>query len=227
MSWTEEAVCLGEPEPFFPKGKVPDYSVARWICQDCPVRTQCAAEVMRRESEQPLSMRFGFQGGMSPEERHALDPRARHGSKFALSEEGQALRLQLYREGASDGDIADRIARTEQQVRAWRLREKLPANEPTDQPHYDRRKLYEDGLTDGEIARKQGVTRHAIRSWRVAAQLRSNAPSYTSPEPVNDARFALWQQGFSDVQIAEAVGRTREAIRKWRNSHGLKRNEAS
>jgi hypothetical protein len=226
MSWTERALCVGaDLEIFYPKKD--NYDEARRICLQCVVRTECAAAVMARESGETLSMRFGFQGGMTPKERYQLDPKSRRGNKFSLPAEAQALRCRLYREGESDAVIADRIGRTEQQVRAWRLREKLPANSIGDDEHKRRLELHHQGLTDSAIAQQLGTTRDIIRSWRISTGLAPNDKRGAAVRPPrdDDPITILWGQGLTDREIAERVDRSPDTVRKWRAHYGLKRNE--
>lgn len=174
MTWMEDARCIDDPDPFFPPGRDPDYDRARWICGGCTVRNECAAEIMERESGQSLTMRFGFQGGMSPTERHKLDPKARSGYKNPLSEQGQELRERLYREGKSDAEIGDCVGRSEHQVRVWRRRNGLAANVAEDDVGRERAELYASGMSDTAMAQQLGTTRDIIRAWRVGAGLSPN-----------------------------------------------------
>lgn len=66
MTWQDNAECSTvDPELWFPeKGGSP--SVAKFICADCPVRTQCLEYAVEN------SINYGIWGGLSVKERRPL-----------------------------------------------------------------------------------------------------------------------------------------------------------
>jgi len=90
---------------------------------------------------------------------------------MALTTSEESLRWQLYNQGLSDREIAQRVGITASVVGEWRKRRHLPINSlrgrNTDQEMYERRlKLYNQKLTDKQIADLEGVSEQAIRTWR-------------------------------------------------------------
>lgn len=79
-TWREQAACKGTELAVFFNGTGINYSRARQICAQCPVRGECLLDVMEWENQAPTA-RHGFVAGMSPDERRALqikwDRRAR------------------------------------------------------------------------------------------------------------------------------------------------------
>jgi hypothetical protein len=131
MTWQERAICRSiDPEIFYQT----DPTDARDVCSWCPVSNECAADVLRYESGYPLGQRFGFCGGMTPQERHRLDPKAPRSVKVSISDEARVLRQQLYDAGQPDAEIADRIGTTVAAVRTWRHRGHLAENQPVRVP---------------------------------------------------------------------------------------------
>ena len=72
--WMTEAACIGvDPEVFYQqaKGRRPaDWTDARKVCASCPVRAQCLADAIESRD------RHAFLGGLTPEERRPLLPKA-------------------------------------------------------------------------------------------------------------------------------------------------------
>jgi hypothetical protein len=173
-TWTDEAACVGADTDrvFFPPGPSPDYRDAKTFCADCPIRNACADLALKHEAGQPLGMRFGYQGGLTPEQRLRLDPAGPRTVRVSLSEHSRTIRRGLYEEGLSDSEIADRTGTTTIAIRHWRNRANLPANDLKDQA--DRERLYAQGMTDSEIARELGQRRNAVFHWRHQRGLPAN-----------------------------------------------------
>lgn len=77
---------------------------------------------------------------------------------------------QLWRGGATDGEIMQECRCSERSVRRWRRRRGLKPNSPYGARRsidYERvRQLYHRGLEDREIAAAVGASRDSIRRWR-------------------------------------------------------------
>lgn len=71
MTWRADAKCRGMDTSIFfygPLGSRRLAARARAICQACPVRIDCLEEALASEE---TGLRFGFLGGMTPDERDA------------------------------------------------------------------------------------------------------------------------------------------------------------
>jgi len=84
MNWRDKAACKGVPvEVFFHNrggNKYRDpYQQARQHCAACPVRLECLQWIMSVETE-PTVGRWGYYGGMTPQQRLDLARRQRVGS---------------------------------------------------------------------------------------------------------------------------------------------------
>ena len=70
MTWHRHAKCRGMDTTIFFYGQIGRNRAdeARTICAACPVRQDCLNEALATE---PTGFRFGFLGGMTPDERDA------------------------------------------------------------------------------------------------------------------------------------------------------------
>jgi WhiB family redox-sensing transcriptional regulator len=65
QEWTAQALChSGDPDLLFQRGAA--QNLAKMVCRNCPVRTQCLADALDNRVE------YGVWGGMSERERRAL-----------------------------------------------------------------------------------------------------------------------------------------------------------
>jgi WhiB family redox-sensing transcriptional regulator len=71
--WMHQAACRGQGfDAWFSVDEVgEDADAARRVCADCPVRAECLEYALDR------AIRHGLWGGLSPEERAALNRRRR------------------------------------------------------------------------------------------------------------------------------------------------------
>ena len=72
MTWHQHAACLGQPAEWWFPGTYSGsnaYANARRICNRCPVKRECLAEAIEHDIE------YGMYGGLSPRQRHAINPR--------------------------------------------------------------------------------------------------------------------------------------------------------
>ncbi|MCD6468538.1 MAG: hypothetical protein J7L32_04415, partial [Thermoplasmata archaeon] len=149
-----------------------------------------------------------------------------------LSEEENALRLELYRKGYSDREIADEVGVTPVVILSWRKKNNLKPNIQQGQPLSDaeekrRLELYKKGLNDKQIASVIGISEEGIWQWRKKRGLVANIPQdnkKVSPEE-NKYRMMLYRQGLSDKEIAEKCSVSRSSIKGWRKYRGLKPNK--
>lgn len=82
--WLEQRACRDMPTAvFFPDRGGSEYGYLRMICSSCPVRLECLDEALYFESFSGESTRFGFQGGMSPDER-AVEAARRDGRRVPV-----------------------------------------------------------------------------------------------------------------------------------------------
>jgi hypothetical protein len=70
-SWHHEAACAGMPAETFhpPAADRPAVEAAKLICQGCPVRVECLADILAWELP---SRRSGILGGLTPGDRDRL-----------------------------------------------------------------------------------------------------------------------------------------------------------
>jgi DNA-binding CsgD family transcriptional regulator len=147
-------------------------------------------------------------------------------------------RIQRYRAGQCDAQMAMSEGITVAGIATWRRRLKLPVNHvtpPADRrriksmAHTERLRLYRSGLNDREIARRLGTTRSAIVQWRGAHGL----PSKYQPKaaralrkPERDAQMLkLYRVGRTDQQMAESLGCAQRTVYRWRQTRALEAND--
>jgi hypothetical protein len=195
------------------------------------VKTECVADAMRLESGLPPKARFGFRGGLTPEERAKLDPKAARTAVggHALNGAARKVRNELYEGGALDAEIADATGVHINRVRAWRSQNRLPGNpgEAISDPGAARMSLWESGMNDREIGELVGVDQSAVAAWRNRLGLPANAISGGKLTPLGqepDNRHALYQQGLTDKEIGAACRINHDSVRKWRMKHELPPN---
>lgn len=143
-----------------------------------------------------------------------------------------ARRRELYEQGLSDMEIAEREGVCCQVISSWRKRNHLSVHPAVRERSWAlRARLYDSGATDEEIARTMGCSALSVKRWRQRNGLRSNSPYGEDEEllPVRGLgdfpeRDALYAAGATDKQIAEAEGVTRNTIAKWRNRRRLPPN---
>ncbi len=75
-NWHRHALCAGlDPDLFFHSlGRTP-WQEARNICQQCPVTDDCLDDALEMEAGVSVRYRYGFRGGISPEERARYERR--------------------------------------------------------------------------------------------------------------------------------------------------------
>lgn len=144
-----------------------------------------------------------------------------------LSDDEEERRRDLYEEGLSDPEIADRVGVTPSAIAQWRKRRELkpkgagPKTLSGDEEER-RRALYEKGLSDPEIADRIGISRSAVQSWRQDRDLPPNEPARADwDEARTDEMWEAYKDDLTDPEIAERVGRTRSAVSKWRARYDL------
>lgn len=96
-----------------------------------------------------------------------------------ISEEENRKRLELYHQGLTDREIADKLFYSPGAIAQWRWKLNLPPhNNPvkklTKEQHEKRMKLYNLGYGDKRIAKICKVTKSAIAQWRYKNGLKSN-----------------------------------------------------
>ena len=104
------------------------------------------------------------------------------GPMVSLSQESK--RMELYRRGLNDTEIAKRCGVSPRTIGYWResrglrpnpiTKLKLPKAEES-----KRLRLYHEGLSDAEIAKRCGVAERTIGYWRHVRGLRANRPPRT------------------------------------------------
>jgi|GEM_PF-4699608 len=93
--------------------------------------------------------------------------------------EQEKCRLELYQQGLSDKEIAERLGDTYIAIGQWRFSRSLPSNgrqyqRLSPEEHEARMLLYRQGLNDREIAKALGVRYQTIAGWRYIHHLSAN-----------------------------------------------------
>lgn len=70
--WRADAACLGEDTDLWHPHESSDAEDAIAICQACPVRRDCLAEIMRIEARRGTGSREGIYAGLRPPDRARL-----------------------------------------------------------------------------------------------------------------------------------------------------------
>jgi positive regulator of sigma E activity len=63
--------CISDPESWF-SGNAKAQAAAKAVCATCPEKQECLTMALRAEVGEPVSLRFGIYGGLTPAERFAL-----------------------------------------------------------------------------------------------------------------------------------------------------------
>lgn len=139
--------------------------------------------------------------------------------------EEQMERLELYKAGLSDSQIAKKLDCRESTIRRWREVKKLPSNNryKGNCETMQFMKLYEQGLEDGEIAKLLKCSDRTIQRKRQEMRLKSN--NEKNHESYRDELLKLYNKGMTDREIANELGKTSDAIRKIRYKMGLPRHD--
>jgi WhiB family transcriptional regulator, redox-sensing transcriptional regulator len=68
--WQHDALCAQtDPELFFPSDGVSHAQIARRICTQCPVRTECLQDAL---ADRTVDDEFGIRAGIGPKKRAAM-----------------------------------------------------------------------------------------------------------------------------------------------------------
>ncbi len=146
-----------------------------------------------------------------------------------------AKRLELYKFGMSDRDIAERVGSTRVAIFVWRRRRGLPAHKNRSRisrrEQAERMSLYKMGWSDHRIARARGTKKNAIFCWRRRNGLTAHFGPYNREKDVilserdEERRMMLYRRGLNDCDIAREIGRSSNAVWAWRMRRGLPKNE--
>lgn len=178
--WMQHAACREpdvDPDWFYDEGS--RYAKAREVCGRCPLATRdaCTDAALAEEFG---AHRYGYRGGLTPEQRTQLAKNRRQGKPYRptafgpggcvqpLTPETARLRRELYDRGWNDTEIAAETGVTRGAITTWRQNAGL-------QPHSaivyeviaaERERLAKLGHSDAEIAEATGTDRRTIRKWR-------------------------------------------------------------
>lgn len=122
--WTVDALCAQTGlDLHFPETGEP-VTEAKAVCAACDVRAQCLEYALDRNEV------FGVWGGLSPQERKRLRRPIRPPRKVPKREPTpkHMARLELYRAGATDAQIAVTAGVRRTVIESWRQYHKLPPN---------------------------------------------------------------------------------------------------
>ena len=101
-----------------------------------------------------------------------------------VSPEENERRLNLYKQGFSDGEIAEKVGVKVSTIRSWRLKRELSPNHKRGgslklSEQLKRLSLYFKGLTDRELSEKLGISTFTVKHWRRSMELPPNRPINT------------------------------------------------
>ena len=141
--------------------------------------------------------------------------------------------LQLYKEGATDAQIAEATGKSVRTVEHWRHGLGFHANRTrrADDHAEQLQALYDAGAKDPELAAATGLSVDSVKNWRrdkgLPAQCRRNTDQ-TAPkaESVQEKMRRLYEEGATDAWIAESTGRTISGVRSWRSRNCLYANRS-
>lgn len=99
--------------------------------------------------------------------------------KFRLPKDIEEKRLELYKQGLNDQQIADKLMYSKSEIFRWRTTRGLSPNGSTInflpvEKDRQRTELFNQGLTDKEITDKVGLKECAIKRWRKNKGLKKN-----------------------------------------------------
>lgn len=105
-----------------------------------------------------------------------LEVECKKAKEYSLTKVKKNERMELYRKGLNDVEIAEFQGVTQSTICQWRTRKKLPKNISKEQIEMENKKmeLYKQGLSDVEIAEKLYLSRTAIRDWRLKYNLNND-----------------------------------------------------
>jgi len=108
-----------------------------------------------------------------------------------LSKEEENKRLELYKQGLSDGEIAKKLGISQSTIADWRKARGLKPNIPPitkKTTHKQKLELYNMGFTDTEIAKILNLNPSYVSAWRRKNNLK---PNYN---PVNEIDFKFTKE---------------------------------
>ena len=95
-----------------------------------------------------------------------------------LPKEEHEQRMELYRRGMTDREIADQVYVTPEAITFWRKNHGLTANIPrrkiTPSMEAEMLRMYQDGMSDGQISKESGMKKATVVSWRRRRGLAAN-----------------------------------------------------
>ena len=145
---------------------------------------------------------------------------------MASIKERHKKRMELYRKGLSDREIAEETEHTSPAIYQWRKKYGLPSNWRKSREE-KRLEMYHNGHTDFAMAKIEGVEISTIAKWRKKYGLSANNVKSKSPKRRKNTykkRMELYNKGLSDSEIAKKVGITTSGIESWRKRNGLEPN---
>lgn len=99
-----------------------------------------------------------------------------------LTQEEHARRMELYRAGLSDREMAEKLFLSQVTIQYWRKKHNLPRNSRrrgVTQDEADRMmELYRKGLSDKKIARQVGRAACTVGNWRARNGLKPHYRKY-------------------------------------------------
>jgi hypothetical protein len=182
-----EPLCAGENPSIWQPDEIDngyDENLAKSICDECKLKTQCLATAMEKEGSAPAQRRAGVWGGMTPTERHRLYKRLTRGDtrpiqrrqqNASLTEEEDQQRLTMYHTGMNDDQMAAELNCDRTAIRSWRHRRRLAAHTP-ESSSYHYWHLYNLGWESWEVCEARGIKMVTFQRWLQRNGLKPNPP---------------------------------------------------
>lgn len=116
--------------------------------------------------------------------------------------------MSLYKEGKTDGEIAELVGERKKNIQGWRYRNKLKTNgeEKTVGRKYvvDEEmalELYMGGMSDKEISKEFGCSPESVRRWRELNEYPTNQPIFTWQRLLKPSRFERIPERYRDPKL--------------------------
>ena len=95
-----------------------------------------------------------------------------------LTNEENKRRMELYRKGLNDREIADQVHVTPEAITFWRKNHGLPVHtlhrKITPDTEAEMLRMYQSGMSDVQIARALGLSKFTVLFWRRRRGLTAN-----------------------------------------------------
>lgn len=112
-------------------------------------------------------------------------------------------RMELYKAGKTDEEIAEIEKIKPKTIQAWRQRRYLPTNVKRDET-FDKKRAYQlwnDGLRDKEIGKILGCSDQVIQNWRLDEDMGANGYIYSWQTSLKPSEFAKIPEKYRNPKL--------------------------